>query len=100
MSEKLYVIGKDAQDNWNLFRKAKQTDWWFHLDKFPSAHGFCSEINKNIVNEIALIIKMTSKAKNLNNTQVIYTQKSNLKLGSKVGEIIIRSHKKCRYIKV
>jgi predicted ribosome quality control (RQC) complex YloA/Tae2 family protein len=93
-------LGQNAKENWDLFRKAKQTDYWFHLDNSPSGHAFVSNINKDIIRETALLVKNNSKFKHLKNVSVIYCQKRNLKLGNKEGEIIIRSKKKCKIIKV
>jgi len=94
-------LGKNAADNRALFRKASQKDWWFHLDNQPSGHVFLKspdELTKEQVIEAATLVKSTSKAKKSNKVKVVYCRKSNLKLGTSVGEVIIKSHKKCKYI--
>lgn len=91
-------LGKNAEDNWKLFREAKQTDYWLHLDKFPSGHAFIESDDQELINRAASLVKEHSKVKKLNRIKVVYCRKSNLKLGTSVGEVIIKSHKKCKYI--
>ena len=97
-------LGKNAEDNWALFHKASQRDWWFHLDRLPSGHVFVPDEGKTLAKEKVLaaaeLVRSTSKAKKSNRVKVIYCRKSNLKLGTSVGEVIIKSHKKCNVITI
>ena len=34
----LFLVGENAQDNWNLLTNSKQQWIWFHLDKVSSSH--------------------------------------------------------------
>lgn len=93
-------IGKNAEENTQLFKEAHQDDWWFHLDSFPSAHVYVSELTPENIQLAAETIKEKSKFKNLKNVKVVYTQKRNLRLGDKPGLVIIQSNRKCRFIYV
>jgi predicted ribosome quality control (RQC) complex YloA/Tae2 family protein len=96
-------IGKNAQENWKLFDKAGQTDVWFHLDKYPSAHLYLSAEeakDEAKILEAAQLVKQKSKYKNWNRIKVVYTPKKNLRRGKEVGELLIVSHRKCEYVTV
>lgn len=84
-------VGRSAQENWDLIDQAEKDWWWFHLDKFPSAHAILpwDPLKKKDVVEAALLVKESSKAaRGLRRTKVIYTQIKKIRRGSKVGEVI------------
>lgn len=85
------LIGKSAQENWELIDQAENDWWWFHLDKFPSAHVIVpwNPLTKNDLIKAALAAKESSKAaKGLKRTKVIFCQIKRVKKGTKVGEVI------------
>jgi predicted ribosome quality control (RQC) complex YloA/Tae2 family protein len=89
------IIGKNKEDNWKIFDEASQTDLWFHLDKFPSCYVILKgETTKENINLAAQTCKNNTKYRNLKNIGIIYTQKSNLKKGTEIGEVIIKNNKK------
>lgn len=96
----LFKVGKNAVDNWKLFKEASQKDWWFHLnsDSSPFVIVKIDKLSKEDIQQAASLVKDNSKRKGKGRVKVVYTQISNLKRGSEVGEVIIKSNKKCRYM--
>ena len=94
-----YRLGKNADENSELFTEATQTDWWFHLDSLPSAHAYVadSDMSREVVREVAEALRENSKYRNLPKLRVVYTQKKNLRRGNKPGEVCIVSNKRCKY---
>ena len=95
-----FVIGQSAKDNWKILSEAKQNYIWFHLDDYPSPyvilHKTFTESLKSEIKEAAIACKENSKYKNLPSISVIYCEVKNLRKGSKVGQVIIKSNKKCK----
>ena len=92
-----YLIGENAQDNWDTFKKSKQNWIWFHLNNLASPYVILCEnikkINKSdILNYIQYgceLCKENSKYKN-QKVQVIWTECKNISLGSNIGEAIVK----------
>lgn len=103
-TELVYLIGKNAVENWELYKKSQKTDTIFHLDKFSSAYVIINvEINKLTIEQIntaANLCKSHSKYKNVPHIGVFYTSISNTKLGKEIGSFIIISNRKTKTIKV
>jgi predicted ribosome quality control (RQC) complex YloA/Tae2 family protein len=99
-----FKIGKNAIENWKLFKEDGQKDWWFHLNADSSPYVIVrteeSKLCKEEIKEAALMVKNGSKWKGRGKVKIVYTQISNLKKGKKVGEVFIKSNKKCNYINV
>ena len=99
-----YIVGKSAQNNWDLFDKAKGTDIWFHLDSFSSPYVILSnedittQLNKKDILECAIACKSNSKYKNVPKLKIVYCRIDNLTKGNIVGSLIIKSRRKCSYI--
>ncbi len=58
------VMGKSAQDNINLLRKARPYDLWFHLKDYPGSHAIVFKKNKNqnlTIQQIELITQWMVK---------------------------------------
>lgn len=96
------IIGQNAEDNWKILKEAKQNYIWFHLDNLSSPYVILQELikdsTKDQIYEAALACKENSKYKNIPQVTVIYTEVKNIKKGSKVGQAIIKSNKKCKKI--
>ncbi|XWV26021.1 hypothetical protein QJ857_gp1059 [Tupanvirus soda lake] len=95
-----FLLGRNADNNWDIYKASNQTDTIFHLDKFPSPYVIINVSIENLTSQqimvAALLCKLKSKYKSLNNIGVLYTPVSNTLLGSKPGSFIINSnHKKC-----
>ena len=96
-----FIIGENAQENWDILQLAKQNWLWFHLDNVTSPYVIIKESLKNLksysyniswknyIIYAGLLCKQNSKYKN-NNINCIWTEVKNVKKGSKVGEAIIK----------
>ena len=100
----IYIIGENAQDNWNildLYKKENDKYIWFHLNSFSSAYVImCSTINDIDKSQFydylyygAELCKNNSKYKNLKNLKIIYTTLNKLSKTNKIGEVIISGKK-------
>jgi predicted ribosome quality control (RQC) complex YloA/Tae2 family protein len=83
-------VGQNVKENWQLLDEASDYHWWFHLDAFPSPHVFLSTVkpSKSQLYKCARYCQEYSKYKNYKNLYVIYTQRKNVKKGTKEGEVI------------
>lgn len=95
-------VGKNAEDNWKLLSEAVPQDLWFHVSGGPSAHVFLSNdhITPQNIHRAACLTKERSKFKTYSRVKITYCPVANIKRGSKPGEVMIRSNKKCRHITV
>lgn len=96
------LIGKNAADNWKIVDEAENRDLWFHVANHPSCHVIlkAKDINFYNINLAAQRCKEHSKLRNLTTVTVMYTTKDNIKKGQNVGEVIIKSNKKCKKVLV
>lgn len=98
MSELNILIGKNAIDNWKIYKESGPTDTIFHLDKFPSPYVIANkpiaDLTTEQINEAAILCKSRSKYKNMGKIGVMYTAKSNTVLGDIVGEFVVKSNKR------
>ena len=99
-----YVVGKNAVDNWKIYKESSQTDTIFHLNKFSSPYVIINVPFKDITNEqiytAAQLCKSKSKYKNLPNLGVLYTSISNTSLASKPGAFHINSNRKVKVVNI
>lgn len=95
-----YKLGKNKHENWEIIKLSESNDLWFHLNSFPSGHLVLNynNISKKNIKISSQIVKDNSKYKTIPNVKVVYCPISNIKFGSKIGEVIIKSSKKCKYI--
>jgi hypothetical protein len=115
--DEVYILGQNAQDNWDILDKAEGTDYFFHLTSFPSCYVIfkCLDIptNENIIKaaqidiptneniiKAAQICKENTKYRNLKNLRVDYCPCSNIKKGENIGEVIFHSLRKVKNIKI
>jgi predicted ribosome quality control (RQC) complex YloA/Tae2 family protein len=88
------VIGKNKYDNNKIISENSQNDFWFHIQKMPSAHLIlkcnCKKKNK-CIKESAHKLKSSSKYKNLKNLKIVYTQLKNVKKTKEIGKVIIKN---------
>jgi predicted ribosome quality control (RQC) complex YloA/Tae2 family protein len=93
--EHIVWIGENAQDNWDIIEKIKQSNViavWFHVRDFPSAHiilklGKKEKLSKQLINECAMICKNHSKYKNYPSIKIIYTDIKNISKGEDIGSV-------------
>ena len=71
----------------------KPEDSWFHLSEFSSPHLIINtnvfELSKKDIYRIAILLKQNTKYRKENHIPVCYTLRKNLKLTSKLGEVIV-----------
>lgn len=103
-NEPKYIVGKNAQDNWKIYKESNQNDTIFHLDKFSSPYVIVniplSELTMDQITTAATMCKSKSKYKNIPGIGVMYTPISNTILGSKVGSFHINSNHKTKVVYV
>jgi hypothetical protein len=95
------LLGKNAENNWTIYKLSDRSDTIFHLEKFSSPYVIINiEIDKLTPEQIcmaALLCKSKSKYKALDNIKVFYTPLSNTILGDILGSFVIKNHHK-KYI--
>jgi predicted ribosome quality control (RQC) complex YloA/Tae2 family protein len=92
----IYHIGKNAKDNWTIFDNALPSDYWFHLDEYPSCHIIVetdTDIHIDTIKYCAKLCKLHSKKHNDKNIGVIYTQIKNIKKSKQIGSVIAKNTK-------
>jgi len=94
-----FLLGKNAEHNWDIYKASNPADTVFHLDKFPSPYVIINVPIDNLTKEqiyvAALLCKSKSKYKKMANIDILYTSISNTHLGTKSGSFIIdNNHKK------
>jgi predicted ribosome quality control (RQC) complex YloA/Tae2 family protein len=97
------IVGSNAADNWDILDKSKPYNMFFHLSSFPSCYVILKTDDYPLENEIkeaALTCKNNTKYKNLKDIKVDYTFCKNVEKGSVVGEIVYKSNRKVKQIKV
>ena len=99
-----FVIGQNAQDNWNIFDEAYKTNSdfiWFHLNSFSSCYVIMYSTNEELkdnsfndyLNYGASLCRQNSKYKNLKDIKICYTSLKKLTKTQKIGEVTIKGKK-------
>ena len=98
-----FLIGENAQDNWNILDNAKKINEkfiWFHLNCFPSCFVIMyntindSSFNNELLNYGANLCKQNSKYKYLKDIKVCYTTLDKINKTNKIGEVTIKGKKR------
>ena len=89
-----FIVGRNAKENWDIVSRADKNYYWLHLNDIASAH-IIIEIDVEPTQEelnyaLELCKSQTFKNKEIKNVTYICTQVKNIKLGSKVGEVIVK----------
>ena len=103
ISEYICKIGENAKENWKLLDNSDKNHYFFHLSSFPSCYVILECEKKpllGIIKDVAKICKNNTKYRNLRNLKVDYCQCSNVIKGEKVGEVIFKSNRKVKQVKV
>ena len=91
-----YLVGTNAQDNFDIIDESDLTDIWFHLSEHSSCHVIAKmpqdiKLDKkqklHIIKQGALICKQHSKYKSEKNLQIIFTFLSNIMKGNVIGQV-------------
>lgn len=89
-------VGENSQDNWDVIDMGKQDDYWFHVDDIPSCHVVLIRENnkkphRTVMKYCAILCKNGSKANNIRNTKIIYTEIKNVKKCDSPGTVITKN---------
>ena len=98
-----YLIGKNAQDNFNIIDCSNPYDIWFHISGHSSCHvvlklqndeKLCKKSMNTLIKKGALLCKLnTHKLKNEKNIEVIYTPIKNVEKTKVKGSVIAKNTK-------
>jgi predicted ribosome quality control (RQC) complex YloA/Tae2 family protein len=87
-----FVVGKSAEENWEIISRADKNYYWVHANNIPSSHVII-EIDEPLEDEIQFACQLcknqTKKIKD-NSIKFIVTKIKNIKFGSKEGEIYFK----------
>ena len=98
-------IGKNAIENDQLIKQAKQTDLWFHLANLASTHVILSvdkdhPATSEMIQYCAILTKSNTKFRNVPKTKVIYTEIKNVKRLEEPGKVHIVGKKRAKTVMV
>jgi predicted ribosome quality control (RQC) complex YloA/Tae2 family protein len=90
-----YVIGQNANENFDIIDKANSNDLWFHAKDYSSAHVISTNIDtinkknlKYIIKRGGLLCKQyTNKIKSMKNVEVIWTDINNVSKTETLGTV-------------
>jgi len=91
-----YLVGANAQDNFDIIDESEDFDLWFHLSQHSSCHVIAKmpqdiKLDKKqklqIIKQGALICKQNSKYKSETNVHIVYTSISNIVKGNVIGQV-------------
>ena len=85
----IFKVGENAEDNWKIILAADRNSWWLHADNCPSTHIIIDtdEVLEDDIQYAFSLCKAYTKRKV---TSYVLTRVSNLKLGSKPGEVFFK----------
>jgi len=91
-------IGNNQEENQTILQTMNPEDTWFHLSDFPSPHLAINvnfkQLDKETIYEISTILKQNTKFKKQNYVSITYTLRKDIRLTSKIGEVILnKGHK-------
>ena len=95
-----YVIGKDAQDNFDIIDDAEIYHWWFHIVGQSSGHIIAKtdeDINKKILRYVikqgAVLCKQHSRFAGMKNVKIVYARIRDVEKTDKIGMVIVKNAK-------
>ena len=96
-------LGENAKENWEMLNRVKSYFLFFHLSSFSSGYLIMECEEKPVLDillQAAELCKNGTKYRNLKNIKVDYTPCSNLTLGNQLGEVIYKSKRKVKQLKL
>lgn len=97
-----FIIGQNAQDNFDIIDNAKPNDLWFHVHNESSCHVIASipsdeKFNKKqiqkIVTQGACICKKNAKCKSNKEVTIVYTYVANIVKTHITGQVHLTNEK-------
>jgi hypothetical protein len=95
-----FTLGTSAEDNWSAIRNAPRDSFWVHMEGRPSAHVIIHLDVEPTHEELlyaASLIKNQTKSAPSTPQQYVWSPVANLRLGSKAGEVILKSKTQVKY---
>ena len=95
-----FVVGKNAQDNFNIIDDAEPHHIWFHIEGHSSCHVIAKleepldrKNVKYVIKQGAVLCKQHSKQDNQKNIPIVYTNVENVSKSDTLGSVIIKHQK-------
>ena len=98
-----YIVGQNAQDNFDIIDDADENDYWFHVQNEPSCHVICdlSKLSipldkkqlRYVLKQGSIICKQHSKHKSMPETTIVYTQIKNVAKTNIIGQVSVANSK-------
>lgn len=98
-----YIVGQNAQDNFDIIDDADENDYWFHVQNEPSCHVICelskisTQLNKKqlryVLKQGSIICKQHSKYNSMPETTIVYTQIKNVAKTNIIGQVSVANSK-------
>jgi len=97
-----YMVGLNAQDNFDIIDKGNPNDLWFHVTDLPSCHIIACISNEEklskkeiqtIIKRGAFICKKYSKYTHVPKLEITYTKLMNIQKSKPVGTVITTNTK-------
>ena len=95
-----YVVGKNAEENFEIIDEAEDYHIWFHIKNHPSSHVIAKlEDNlkkkdlRYIIKQGAILCKQHSKLSSSKNVEIIYTQIKNITKTDIPGSVCTQNEK-------
>lgn len=95
-------LGEDRKENWFLLETSRPDDVFVHLNSFPSGHvrTETSIFNIEVILHAGKICRQYSKYKKLKDLKICYCKYSNVLKGKKKGEVLFKSNRQVKKIKL
>ena len=95
-----YVIGKNAQDNFDIIDDAEEYHMWFHIEGAPSGHVI-AKIDDNldkkqmryVIKQGAVICKQVSKFASAKDVNIVYARAGDVEKTEIPGKVIVKNSK-------
>ena len=98
-----YIVGQNAQDNFDIIDDADENDYWFHVQNEPSCHVICdlSKLSipldkkqlRYVLKQGSIICKQNSKYASMPETTIVYTQIKNVAKTNIIGQVSVANSK-------
>ena len=95
-----FVVGKNAQENFEIIEDAEPHHIWFHVEGMPSCHVIAKvspDYNKKelvpIIKQGCVLCKIQSKYANRQKLPIVYTKIENVEKLEIVGSVSLKNEK-------
>ena len=95
-----YVIGKNAQDNFDIIDDADEHHMWFHIEDAPSGHVIAKiddnldkKLMRYVIKQGAVICKQVSKYASAKDVNIVYARVGDLEKTDTIGKVIVKNSK-------